>query len=462
MQEANDRTILGDFNDATLTHSSVTSTFFRKGSEFFVRTDGPDGKLHEYPIAYTFGVYPLQQYLITFPGGRQQALPIAWDTRPREVGGQRWFHLYPGEAITANDALHWTGRNFTWNYMCADCHSTGLRRNFDLASSSYKTTWSDLSVSCEACHGPGSRHVAWAKNPDGRPQDANKGLLVSLSDKDAGHWVLDPAVGTAARSVPRSSRAEIETCGFCHTRRHEIADQFAYGKPLLNSAVPSLLARDIYFPDGQIREEDYEYGSFQQSRMFAAGVTCSNCHEPHSAKLRAEGNLVCAQCHLPAKFDATAHHHHEPGSAGAQCANCHMPTRTYMVVDARRDHAIRVPRPDLSVALSTPNACNNCHTDHTAQWAADQVTGWYGQNRRAEPHFGSTIDASEREQPGSDASLTKLILDSQEPAIVRATALSLLPNYAANTGPDHANAYRSSLKDAAPLVRMAAVDALAF
>jgi Flp pilus assembly protein TadD len=461
MQEATEETVLGDFDNATLTHFAVTSTFYRKGGKFLVRTDGPDGALHDYEIAYTFGVYPLQQYLIAFPGGRYQALPIAWDSRPAAAGGQRWFHLYPKEAMPAGDALHWTGMNQTWNFMCADCHSTDLRRNFYLASDSYRTTWSEVDVSCEACHGPGSHHVAWARSPASVADDGRKGLVVWLADSSGGTWALDPAVGTATRTAPRASNAEIETCAFCHARRREIAETFAYGHPFLDSAVPSLLDADVYFPDGQIQEEDYEYGSFLQSRMFRMGVTCSNCHEPHSLKLRAAGNQVCAQCHLPAKFDVEAHSHHKPGSAGAECANCHMPTRTYMVIDVRRDHAIRVPRPDLSAALGTPNACNNCHTDKSALWAADQVAAWFGPSRRSEAHYGTIIDAGRRGAAGAEAGLAALALDEGEPGIVRATALSLLPRFAANTGPEQIKAYLGGLKDPDPLIRATAIDSLA-
>ncbi len=463
MQEANEYTVLGDFADASLIHFGVTSTFSRKNGDYVVTTEGPDGKPHDYTVAYTFGVYPLQQYLTAFPGGRYQALPFGWDTRPKEEGGQRWFHLYPNDQITTGDPLHWTGMNFTWNYMCADCHSTNLRRNFDISSNSYKTSWTDINVACEGCHGPGSRHVVWAKSADAaKPGYAGKGLVTELRDGDRGRWLLAEGADTASRAEPRASHAEIETCAFCHTRRREITDVFAYGRPLLDSAIPSLLSAGVYFPDGQIQEEDYEYGSFIQSRMFAAGVTCSNCHEPHSLKLRASGNQVCAQCHRPAKFDRTAHHHHEPGSAGAQCVNCHMPSRTYMVVDTRRDHAIRVPRPDLSVAIGTPNACTACHDKQPAQWAADRVAEWYGPTRRAEPHYGTTIEAGRKEEPGGEAPLAALVLDGGQPGIARATALSLLPTYAANLGPQQITAYRKGLLDDDPLVRVAAIDALAF
>src|SRR6266851_93683 len=163
MQIATEATVLGNFADARLEHFGRVATFSRSTDAFLVRTEGADGALDEYEIAYTFGAYPLQQYLIAFPGGRYQALGIAWDSRPMEAGGQRWFPLYPHQKLLANDRLHWTGRDQTWNYMCADCHSTNLQKNYNLATNTYATTWTDVDVSCEACHGPGSRHVAWAK-----------------------------------------------------------------------------------------------------------------------------------------------------------------------------------------------------------------------------------------------------------------------------------------------------------
>jgi Flp pilus assembly protein TadD len=461
MAPATADTVLGNFADAAFTYGGVTSTFYRKDGKFMVRTDGPDGALQEYEIAYTFGVRPLQQYLVAFPGGRYQALGIAWDSRPAAEGGQRWFHLYPNQSVKAGDRLHWTGLDQTWNYVCADCHSTNLQRNFDLSTNSYRTTWSEINVSCEACHGPGSRHVAWAKPGTAYHDDPRKGLLVALRDSGPGHWALDPAVGTAMRTAARQSDAQLEACGFCHARRHELTPTFGYGHPLLDSAVPSLLQAGIYHADGQILEEDYEYGSFQQSRMFRMGVTCSDCHDPHSLKLRAAGNRVCAQCHLPAKFDAVQHTHHTEGTAGAACVSCHMPARTYMVVDARRDHAIRIPRPDLSVALGTPNACNGCHADRGAQWAADAVARWYGPDRRAEPHWGAAIDAGRKGLPGAGDALAALATDPERPLIARATALSLFPTFAASVTPAMIQAWLGGLHDPEPLVRAAAIDALA-
>jgi predicted CXXCH cytochrome family protein len=218
-----------------------------------------------------------------------------------------------------------------------------------------------------------------------------------------------------------------------------------------------LLAAGLYHADGQIDGEVYEYGSFLQSRMHAAGVACSNCHDSHSAKLRAEGNALCAQCHLPEKFDVTAHHHHQPGGAGAQCVDCHMPTKSYMVVDARRDHSIRVPRPDLTVSLNTPNACTQCHADRPAQWAAEVVAGWYPGGRQTTPHYGTALHAGRVGAADAEQQLDRLILDRTQPAIARASALPLLAPYAS---PASEPAIKAALGDPDPLVRMATPRAL--
>ena len=453
MQPATAQTVLGDFNAARFDHDGVITTFSRAGDTFQVRTEGPDGALHTYPVAYTFGVAPLQQYLIAFPGGRYQALGIAWDSRPKEQGGQRWFSLYPDQKITAGDRLHWTGRDQTWNYQCAFCHSTNLRKNFDLASNTYATTWTDVNVGCESCHGPGSRHLAWARTPT---DDPHKGLVAWLKATDGGHWAMNPATGIARRTQPLAS-AELDTCAACHARRHELTSTPVPGTPFLDNFLPALLEPGLYHADGQIDGEVYEYGSFLQSRMHAAGVTCTNCHEPHSLQLRAQGNEMCAQCHLPGKFDAASHHHHQPGSTGAQCVACHMPTKTYMVVHARRDHNIRVPRPDLSDKFGTPNACTQCHADKTAAWAAQAVNTWFPGGRQTTPQYGIALHAGRTGAADAEPLLDALIADPSQPAIARASALLLLPRLATQAS---VPAWRAALSDPDPLVRLGAVRGL--
>jgi tetratricopeptide (TPR) repeat protein len=461
MQTASDTSVLGNFKDAHFTKDGVTSSFFKKDSKFYVHTEGPNGKPQDYVLPYTFGVSPLQQYLAAFPNGRLQSFVVAWDSRSKQQDGQRWFHLYPSQKITPADPLHWTGRNQTWNYMCADCHSTNLRKNYDLAKDSYETTWSDIDVSCESCHGPGSNHVAWAEaRKKGSYQSSNgaDGLVADLKPAKGSWAISEPDAGTMHWKGEARSRNEINTCAPCHSRRHPITADYQPGQPFLDAYMPSLLEEGVYYPDGQILEEDYEWGSFVQSKMYHEGVTCSDCHDPHTAKLPSTSlNAVCGKCHSAAKFDTPQHHHHQAGSAGALCVNCHMPTKTYMVVDVRRDHSFRVPRPDFSVAYGTPNACNQCHKDKSNGWAVDTVVKWYGPNRRQEAHFVEAINAGRRGLPNAGTALTALIQDSAKPAIARATALSLLPEY---LSPAAMPAVQTALADNDALVRSQAVRAL--
>ena len=460
MQEATERTVLGDFNQATITHFGATSTFFRRDGKFMVRTDGPDGALREYAITYTFGAVPLQQYLIEFPGGRFQALGLAWDSRPKAQGGQRWFHLYPNERIPHGDELHWTGRNQNWNFMCAACHSTDVRKNYDLAQNRYRTTWSELDVSCEACHGPGSAHVAWARSgryPESDGGSEHRGLVIRLREADSASWERVPGAPTARRRMPRVSHMELETCAQCHSRRTEIHRDKTPGAPYLDGYLPALLEPGLYHADGQILDEVYVYGSFVQSKMHRAGVTCSDCHEPHGLRLRAAGNALCARCHDAAVFDTERHHFHKPASRGSLCVECHMPGKAYMVLDFRRDHSLRVPRPDLSVTLGTPNACTVCHTNRPAQWAAKAIEKWHGPARSRAPHYGEALAAGRANRAGADAALAILAGDTTQPGIARATSLELLRHY---PGPLALEAIRTGLHDPDPLVRIGALRGL--
>jgi predicted CXXCH cytochrome family protein len=458
MQEASEQTVLGDFDDAVFTYNGVTSTFFRRNGGFFVRTDGPDGDLQEYEIAYTFGVFPLQQYLIAFPGGRFQALSICWDTRPASEGGQSWFHLYPDEAIDSEDPLHWTGIHQNWNYMCAECHSTQLRKNFDLAEDRFDTTWEEIDVSCEACHGPGSQHLAWAKaaalGNGSRSDNGAMGLAVRLEDPGRGTWLVSPETGSGMRLAPPVETAELDTCARCHSRRSLVSEDYRFGRPILDTHRLALLTEGLYHADGQILEEVYVHGSYLQSRMHSKGVTCSDCHDPHSAELHFPGDAVCYRCHSQVEFATDKHHFHKPGTSGAFCVDCHMPPKNYMVVDPRHDHSLRVPRPDLSLRLGTPNACNECHQDKSVQWSVDWIVKWYGPERRAEWRYGQALQAGREQLPTAERELTRLIRDEEAPAIARATALELLTSVLT---PASLGTVEEALGVADPLIRIGAL-----
>jgi len=454
MQEPTTRTVLGRFDGTRFTNGAVTSTFFRRGNLFFVNTDGEDGALHDYQIRWTFGVYPLQQYLVELNGGRVQALTVAWDSRPAAEGGQRWFSITPGHGASPQDALHWTGREFNWNYMCADCHSTAVRKGYDERTSQFRTSFSEINVACEACHGPGSRHVTWGRYPAWLRTKLwhDDGLKARFTERRGEHWVTDSTSGIPYRSAPRSTDHEIETCAQCHGRRVHIADGYTAGAKLLDYYIPSLIAFGRYYPDGQQQGEVYNYGSFLQSKMYAAGVTCSDCHDPHTAKLRKPGNQICTQCHLATKYDTAAHHHHRATGPGAECKSCHMPAAIYMQVDARPDHSIRVPRPDLTVAIDVPNACNDCHTDRDARWAATQISAWYPTPRPGFQRFAEAFAADDRHDSSATESLARVANDSTEPWFVRASALGRLAEHPGSIALQAAHTWAH---DSRALVRLA-------
>ena len=463
MAVASGESVLGNFDNVSFTYAGITSVFSARGGKFFVRTDGRDGRLADFEVKYTFGVYPLQQYLIEFPDGRLQALSIAWDARSQKEGGQRWFHLYPSEAITYRDELHWTRPAQNWNYMCADCHSTAVRKNYDSATNRFDTRFSEISVGCEACHGPGSRHVAWGKKHDpGTPSsDPTRGLTAQLDERHGVTWSINVTTGNAARSRPRTSEIEIGVCAQCHARRSQLSDGYEAGKQFLDYYRPALLTRPLYYVDGQQRDEVYTWGSFLQSRMYAHGVTCSDCHEPHSGKLRAAGNAMCSSCHQSAKYDQPAHHHHTQASTGANCVSCHMPAAKYMVIDPRHDHSIRVPRPDLTVTTGAPNACNSCHTNRDARWAATTVTEWYPARRQSDRWAlaADAIAAADRDTLETQARVHAVISNPDEPAITRATAFSNLS--VADGAPAALRALVDGLHDGNDLIRLGALQAVA-
>ena len=459
MDHATDETVLADFNISQTLHG-IETRFFRQDGKFMVNTEGNDGEIRDFEIKYVFGIRPLQQYLVEFPGGAYQMLPFCWDTRPAGEGGQRWFHIYDQERIPPHDILFWTRITQNWNYMCSECHSTNVRKSFNPETETYNTSWSEIDVSCESCHGPGSSHVEWARivEQGGNPEAySDMGLMIRLKDQDNASWVFNMETGTAERSVPRTDRTMVDMCARCHARRAIISEDYIYGKSFLETHTPSLLDEGLYFADGQILEEVYVYASFLQSKMYQNGVVCKDCHESHSGKVFVHSNALCYRCHLAEKYGSREHHFHDPEQEGSSCLECHMPERTYMVIDPRRDHSIRIPRPDLSDKLKSPNACNKCHDDKSNKWAADWCIEWYGDPDRNGTHYGEIFWAGRQAYPEALPELIRLANDPESAPMVRATAVSLLQNYQAASV---IRTLQSSIIDPDPLIRYAAVSAL--
>jgi Flp pilus assembly protein TadD len=454
---AGPRTVAGDFNNARIAFKGATGRFYRDGAKYMVETEGSDGKRAAFAVSYSFGVAPLQQYLVTFPDGRLQVLPWAWDTRPATQGGQRWFHLYQDQPIPPTDPLHWTGRMQNWNFMCAECHTTGLRKGYDAAANRYNTVFAEAGVGCESCHGAGAGHIAWAKNGQ-NPHSPHAGFASAAAQRPAPDWSPNPATGSPAHGVSRPAGDEVETCAHCHARRGEFAEGWQPGHPLTDTHLPTFLDAGLFDDDGQMKDEVFNDQSFKQSLMYARGVVCSDCHDPHSGDLREAGAQVCGQCHQSSHFATVAHTGHAPGPGAPGCIECHMPARTYMVVDRRHDHSFRIPRPDLSVRFNTPNACNDCHTAKSAAWAAAAVERWHGPVREGHQTWTEAVHEARAGDPDARAKLIALAGDTTVPAVARATVLTELQRFPSRAT-DAAGA--TSLGDTDPMVRIAALRAQA-
>jgi len=430
MQHAHDSTVVGDFNNSIYTADGVTSRFFKRDGKFYINTQGEDGNNQDFEVQYVFGYFPLQQYLIAFPGGRFQSTRVSWDAREK-----KWFHQYEDQKIHHKDWLHWTGTSQNWNTMCASCHSTNLQKNYDFTTDSYNTTWDEINVTCESCHGPGSKHTEFINSAEYKRgvRQKNSGLI----------YAKNP-----------NPQMQLNTCAPCHARKSDIAQQFIVSDEIMDNMIPQIISNDFYFADGQIRDEDYEYGSFTQSKMFHKEVRCSNCHNPHSGKLIATGNNLCMSCHEP-KYNTEKHHFHKINTEGAQCISCHMPVKTYMGNDHRRDHSFRIPRPDQSIVWDTPNTCTSCHKDKSNTWAADAIKKNYGPTRAY--HFSDDLLPGSELTDKSEKHLLKLLADTLQPEIARATAVHYLGNI--QTQPS-ADALVRALIDKKPLVRYHAVRSL--
>ncbi|WP_104733874.1 tetratricopeptide repeat protein [Hanstruepera ponticola] len=396
MQVANDSTVLGDFNNIEITLDAVTYYFTQKGDDYVVKTKEINGDENTYIIGYTFGVEPLQQYLVDFEDGKKQVLRVSWDTNKK-----RWYHQYPGDTISPHDWLHWTGVSQNWNTMCAECHSTNLEKNYNVEGDSYNTTYSSINVSCESCHGPAQKHVNWAKSANGN------------ASKDTYLISLDTQLN------------QMNSCAPCHARRTKLTETLEPNISFENQYILQNLSTDFYHGDGQIMEEDYVFGSFLQSEMYHQDVTCTDCHNAHTLEIKMKGNNLCLQCHEP-KYNTPSHHFHESDTEGSQCINCHMTGKTYMGNDFRRDHSFRVPRPDQSIMFNTPNACNNCHSDKSPAWASQKIKSWYG-NERAD-HFSKYLLVSSKASLSSEeiSQVNAFINNLDYPAIARATAIDNL------------------------------------
>ncbi len=479
------QTVQGDFEDTAADFIDGKAVFSRTDSDDYLITVITGDSEQSYPVQYTLGHYPLQQYLLETEPGRYQVFALAWDTRPEVQGGQRWIEIAPGESAEDDNPFHWTGYFQNWNGQCGDCHTTDYEKGYQPATAeapaSYQSRWSEAGVGCEACHGPASQHLEWAA--DAKPDQPN-GLMTSLISDRVWAFQQGESIASLAPGSSLPSTGEdpyLRTCARCHSLRHPLGETSFERVPadskhsaFTDHYYPQLVGEPQYFGDGQIREEVFVYGSFLQSKMHNAGVTCGNCHDPHSGKvlqydadnIAHQGNdAVCAQCHRADVFAVANHHQHPVENEAARCVSCHMPATTYMLVDPRRDHSFPVPSPALSVLTDTPNACTSCHTDESDSWAARQVEQWRGDNEKPDTDFAgwqlaavqTPADANQRQWLQIEQQRHELVSLATTPEMKRAMLLQNMPVFSRESF----DALTEQLSDKSVVVRLAAIDELA-
>jgi tetratricopeptide (TPR) repeat protein len=334
-------------------HGTQKTEVRKEGDHYEIFTPGLDGTNGPFVVDRVIGNNPLMQYLTPFPGGRWQTLEASWDPISNE-----WFNVYGQEDRQPGEWGHWTGRGMTWNTMCAVCHNTRLRKNYDPATDTFHTTMAEMTVGCESCHGPMKDHVLWQEK---------------FGDK-----VADPTIRNLTR------RQMFDTCAACHSRRMEITGDFKPGDDYYDHHLLGIVDEsNTWYPDGQNWDEDYEYTAFLGSRMHLKGVRCVDCHDFHSAKVRMPGNWMCLTCHAVGttnaiQIDPVKHSFHSETNSGNLCTGCHMPQTPYMQRHWRHDHGFTIPDPVLTKEFGIPNACNRCHQDKSTDWSIEYVEKWYG------------------------------------------------------------------------------------
>lgn len=445
-------TVLGQFDGTNIELNGQQIQFYTKDAAFFAKvTDHGTTQSEIFKIQYTFGHYPLQQYLVETHVGTYQVLPIVWDSRDKAEGGQRWYHIYENENITPIDRLHWRQPLQNWNGMCADCHSDELKRNYQEATNSFNTTFSGINVGCVSCHGAMDGHDKAGKE---KPlSDSTKESLKLTTPNNNEHWQYSEHLDTAIWSGPKRDNHFMQTCFACHSLRASLTDGFSADVDFLDQFSPTLVNPPFYYTDGQIKEEVYVYGSFLQSKMYKKGVNCLDCHDKHTMKIKVEGNGLCLQCHKATTFNTPKHHKHKHSNEAAQCVNCHMPDTIYMGTDNRRDHSFKIPRPDLSVKYETPNACMDCHQKNGNAWAAKQLESWYGKPKDKGKNYQTLLDLRHGIAIPLSSHLA-IISDDSLSIIDRASALELLPMYHTNLRVEDLEHWLSHEED---LIRLTAV-----
>jgi len=426
----------------TISHGTQTSYAEKADGKYVITTAGRDGKVQPFVPSAALGVYPLWQYIIPQGSGRFQLTELAWDPDKKE-----WFDVYGNEDRKPGEWGHWSGRGMNWNSMCAPCHTTAFRKNYDPLRDRYDSMYVEQGVGCESCHGPLKRHVEWQKaHPDG------------------GYF--------GDRTVPKLTADEyLAVCGACHSRHGDMTGRFEPGEEFFDHFDPALPdLSNVFYPDGQIWDEDFEHNVFLLSYMHDAGVRCNNCHSPHTSKIRKPATELCLDCHKDSMggripIDQAAHGFHPLDKAGSECTDCHYPQTPYMQRHWRHDHGMTIPDPLLTKEFGLPNACNRCHSDKSVDWSIEWVDKWYGDRMNRPTRSRARVLARLKKGDLSAVPEAIELLKSEKNGTWRAVFLkmmapALLESPDAGVRQEVRQVMIDRLSDRSPLAQSAAIDAL--
>ena len=430
-------------------HGGQKTVIGRTDGACTITTMGADGKVATFTPLRVIGKSPLWQVVVAAEGGREQVTSLAYDPVKHE-----WFDVYGDENRRPDEWGFWANRGMTWNAMCGSCHNTGYEKNYAPETDSYDTRFFELGVGCEGCHGPQQNHV--------RAMTAEEKTASEKDPSEESNWLTaafrkDRSVGEPILSEPERAHATrmMDTCGSCHARRVDLTGTFRPGDLFLDHFRPVIPDEtDLFYEDGQVREEDYEYTSFLSSRMYALGVRCSHCHDPHTARLRTQGNPLCLNCHQ-GKIDPVTHSHHDVTQSGGQCVGCHMPETTYMQRHPRRDHGFTIPDPALTRDYGIPNACNRCHEDQSVEWALEWTSTWYGERMDRHTQERARVLAEARRQREGASGKLAAFLKKETSTFWRAVGLGLSEPWLQAT-PDLQEVLSEALASDDPLLRSTA------
>ena len=422
-------TLVGDFSAGT------RFADHGRGYEFGTRDGKPFVKIafgerapETFPVDYTLGFKRYQGYLSTLPDGRLYVLPSFW-----HVDTKRWLDWK--EIAPVPDGAH--GLRQIWNVNCFNCHATNLSQGYNIATKKYESTWTEMGIGCEGCHGPSRDHVtlmeAYKKDPTAKPP-------------------FDIKTFSPRRGAPRQV---FDTCAYCHGNKTNIFTGFKAGDRYEDYALPFLLSTPIpendpqgeFWPDGRPDRFNRPQAVMQSGCFEKGQLTCTNCHAAHgspnpfSLKVNINdgptGDTLCTQCHSPQpsavsrQFDSESHTFHKPDSAGSRCINCHMSDVNWRLLIRRRDHTYKPPVPELTTAYGIPNACTTCHDNRSPEWAAKQMDQWWGDGarRKAEVSVADTMYKAGAGDSTVAPLLASLAVDRSKNPFIRASAAEYLSEF---------------------------------